>query len=92
MRRFWRFLLRKSLPPGSLAATRYAVFGLGDSAYVKFNVRGQGLGCFAASAVVFARSLLHAGAMGRRPGTAALTRRALPRCGCSRRPRSWTDG
>jgi sulfite reductase alpha subunit-like flavoprotein len=38
MRRFWRFLLRKSLAADSLAATRYAVFGLGDSAYVKFNV------------------------------------------------------
>lgn len=43
MRRFWRFLLRKSLAPGSLGATRYAVFGLGDSGYVKFNVsRGAG--------------------------------------------------
>jgi hypothetical protein len=42
MRRFWRFLLRKSLAPGSLAAVRYAVFGLGDSAYVKFNVRKRG--------------------------------------------------
>jgi sulfite reductase alpha subunit-like flavoprotein len=40
MRRFWRFLLRKSLAADSLAATRYAVFGLGDSGYVKFNVRG----------------------------------------------------
>ena len=38
MRRFWRFLLRKSLPPDSLAATAYAVFGLGDSGYPKFNV------------------------------------------------------
>ncbi|GLC34942.1 hypothetical protein PLESTM_000256800 [Pleodorina starrii] len=38
MRRFWRFLLRKSLPPDSLAACRYAVFGLGDSGYVNFNV------------------------------------------------------
>ncbi|KIY95289.1 hypothetical protein MNEG_12672 [Monoraphidium neglectum] len=37
MRRFWRFLLRKSLAADSLAATRYAVFGLGDSGYVKFN-------------------------------------------------------
>ncbi|GBF88274.1 hypothetical protein Rsub_00986 [Raphidocelis subcapitata] len=43
MRRFWRFLLRKSLPPGSLAATRYAVFGLGDSAYVKFNAAAKKL-------------------------------------------------
>ncbi len=44
MRRFWRFLLRKSLPPDSLAATAYAVFGLGDSGYPKFNVRGSGDG------------------------------------------------
>ncbi|EFJ42595.1 hypothetical protein VOLCADRAFT_83643 [Volvox carteri f. nagariensis] len=38
MRRFWRFLLRKSLPPDSLAACRYAVFGLGDSGYPHYNV------------------------------------------------------
>ena len=31
MKQFWRFLLRKSLPPDSLQSTRYAVFGLGDS-------------------------------------------------------------
>ncbi len=54
MRRFWRFLLRKSLPPDSLAATRYAVFGLGDSGYPQFNVRDAtvgvwccGWGCYA---------------------------------------------
>ena len=40
MRRFWRFLLRKSLAADSLASMRYAVFGMGDSAYVKFNVSG----------------------------------------------------
>lgn len=34
---FWKFLLRKSLPPNSLASTRFAVFGLGDSSYAKFN-------------------------------------------------------
>ncbi|GIL99953.1 hypothetical protein Vretimale_4988, partial [Volvox reticuliferus] len=38
MRKFWRFLLRKSLPPDSLAACRYAVFGLGDSGYPNYNV------------------------------------------------------
>lgn len=43
MRRFWRFLLRKSLAVDSLTAVRYAVFGLGDSGYVKFNVRRGGL-------------------------------------------------
>lgn len=31
MRQLWRFLLRKSLAPGSLGALRAAVFGLGDS-------------------------------------------------------------
>ena len=31
MKRFWRFLLRKSLPANSLAGMQTAVFGLGDS-------------------------------------------------------------
>lgn len=31
MRQLWKFLLRKSLPPGSLGGIRAAVFGLGDS-------------------------------------------------------------
>lgn len=34
---FWLFLLRRSLPTTSLTNTNYAVFGLGDSSYVKFN-------------------------------------------------------
>ncbi|KAJ9524658.1 hypothetical protein QJQ45_024263 [Haematococcus lacustris] len=38
MRSFWRFLLRKSLPPDSLSGLRCAVFGLGDSGYAKYNV------------------------------------------------------
>lgn len=38
MRRFWKLLLRKSLPPTILSGTNYAVFGLGDSGYVKYNV------------------------------------------------------
>jgi sulfite reductase alpha subunit-like flavoprotein len=42
MRKFWRLLLRKSLPPSTLAGLHYAVFGLGDSGYVKFNVRQAG--------------------------------------------------
>lgn len=33
MSKFWRFLLRKSLPPSSLSAVRFAVVGLGDSSY-----------------------------------------------------------
>ena len=31
MKRFWRFLLNKSLPPLSLTQLLYTVFGLGDS-------------------------------------------------------------
>ena len=38
MRSFWSFLLRKSLPPDSLSGASYAVFGLGDSGYAKYNV------------------------------------------------------
>lgn len=42
MRRFWKLLLRKNLPPTILAGTHYAVFGLGDSGYVKYNVSSSG--------------------------------------------------
>jgi sulfite reductase alpha subunit-like flavoprotein len=34
---FWRFLLRRRLPRDWLQAVRYAVFGLGDRSYPKFN-------------------------------------------------------
>ncbi|XP_070532421.1 NADPH-dependent diflavin oxidoreductase 1-like [Ptychodera flava] len=37
MKNFWRFLLRKNLPPNSLSQMKYAVLGLGDSSYQKFN-------------------------------------------------------
>lgn len=37
MRTFWRFLLRKNLPVNSLCGLNFAVLGLGDSSYVKFN-------------------------------------------------------
>ena len=37
MKPFWKFLLRKALPRDSLTGVRFAVFGLGDSTYVKFN-------------------------------------------------------
>ena len=43
MRSFWRFLLRKDLPPGSLSAMRHACFGLGDSSYPKFNFAAKRL-------------------------------------------------
>ncbi|RUP47955.1 flavo protein-like protein [Jimgerdemannia flammicorona] len=35
--KFWKFLLRKNLPLDILSQMEYAVFGLGDSSYVKFN-------------------------------------------------------
>eukprot|EP00850_Spirogloea_muscicola_P001508 SM000005S17305 [mRNA] locus=s5:1289373:1296436:+ [translate_table: standard] len=38
MKRFWRQLLRKSLGPAFLGSLQYAVFGLGDSGYEKYNV------------------------------------------------------
>ncbi|KAJ2063534.1 NAPDH-dependent diflavin reductase [Coemansia sp. S146] len=37
MKRFWRFLLRKSMPHDALSSLEFAVFGLGDSSYQKFN-------------------------------------------------------
>lgn len=37
MKAFWKFLLRKSLPTNSLRSLNYAVLGLGDSSYEKFN-------------------------------------------------------
>ncbi|EGD77066.1 NADPH dependent diflavin oxidoreductase 1 [Salpingoeca rosetta] len=43
MKKTWRFLLRKSLPPDSLQHLHFAVFGLGDSSYPKFNFVGKKL-------------------------------------------------
>lgn len=37
MKSFWKFLLRKSLPTNSLQRLSFAVLGLGDSSYGKFN-------------------------------------------------------
>lgn len=37
MKGFWRFLLQKNLSQGWLKGVRYAVFGLGDSSYQKYN-------------------------------------------------------
>ncbi|RXN10346.1 NADPH-dependent diflavin oxidoreductase 1 [Labeo rohita] len=37
MKKFWRFLFRKSLPADSLCRLDCAVLGLGDSSYPKFN-------------------------------------------------------
>ncbi|KAF3902874.1 hypothetical protein AA313_de0208153 [Arthrobotrys entomopaga] len=37
MQKFWRFLLRKKLPPNLLRDMKFTSFGLGDSTYPKFN-------------------------------------------------------
>ncbi|KAG0328020.1 NADPH-dependent diflavin oxidoreductase 1 [Dissophora globulifera] len=37
MKKFWKFLLRKSHPTDALDHMEYTVFGLGDSSYIKFN-------------------------------------------------------
>ncbi|KAF8476948.1 electron transfer flavoprotein beta-subunit [Kalaharituber pfeilii] len=37
MSSFWRFLLRKRLPPNLLSGMWFTSFGCGDSTYVKFN-------------------------------------------------------
>ncbi|XP_056647644.1 NADPH-dependent diflavin oxidoreductase 1 isoform X1 [Diorhabda sublineata] len=43
MKKFWRFLLRKNLSPNSLSNLRFAVFGLGDSSYTKYNFAAKRL-------------------------------------------------
>lgn len=43
MRMFWKFLLRRDLPSTSLSGVKFAVLGLGDSSYQKFNVVGKRL-------------------------------------------------
>ncbi|XP_044174557.1 NADPH-dependent diflavin oxidoreductase 1-like [Acropora millepora] len=37
MKKFWRFILRRNLPSNSLCGVCFAVLGLGDSSYPKFN-------------------------------------------------------
>ncbi|CAH3041690.1 unnamed protein product [Porites lobata] len=37
MKKFWRFMLRRNLPSNSLSGVSFAVLGLGDSSYPKFN-------------------------------------------------------
>lgn len=43
MKRFWSFLLRKSLPRTSLNALTFCLIGLGDSTYLKFNFTAKRL-------------------------------------------------
>ncbi|KAF3241989.1 NAPDH-dependent diflavin reductase [Orbilia oligospora] len=37
MQKFWRFLLRKKLPPSLLSHMSFSTFGLGDSTYPKYD-------------------------------------------------------
>ncbi|XP_022085194.1 NADPH-dependent diflavin oxidoreductase 1-like [Acanthaster planci] len=37
MKKFWRFICRRNLPTDSLSGLHFAVIGLGDSSYQKFN-------------------------------------------------------
>lgn len=41
MRKFWNFVRRKDLPSGILKPLRFAIFGLGDRSYVKFNAAAR---------------------------------------------------
>eukprot|EP00177_Eucheuma_denticulatum_P005677 GFKZ01010337.1.p1 GENE.GFKZ01010337.1~~GFKZ01010337.1.p1 ORF type:complete len:630 (+),score=50.43 GFKZ01010337.1:191-2080(+) len=43
MRQFWRFIRRVDLPPTILASLRFAIFGLGDRTYLKFNAAARKL-------------------------------------------------
>lgn len=43
MRKFWGFIRRSDLPESILADLKFAVFGLGDRAYVKFNAAARKL-------------------------------------------------
>ena len=43
MATFWRFMLRKSLPADALASNAFAVLGLGDSSYPKYNAAARRL-------------------------------------------------
>ena len=43
MRKFWRFLLQKKLNSNTLTNLKYAVFGLGDSSYDKYNAAARKL-------------------------------------------------
>lgn len=38
MKLCWKSMLRKGLAASTLSETSFAVFGLGDSGYIKFNV------------------------------------------------------
>ncbi|GBP19328.1 NADPH-dependent diflavin oxidoreductase 1 [Eumeta japonica] len=41
MKRFWKFLLKRSLPSNSLLKLKFGVLALGDSSFMKFNYVGK---------------------------------------------------
>ena len=41
MRRCWKYLLQKKLGAGTLGSMRFALFGLGDSSYDKYNAAAR---------------------------------------------------
>jgi sulfite reductase alpha subunit-like flavoprotein len=43
MKALWAFMLQRNLPTSSLAGVKTAVFGLGDSAYEKYNAAARKL-------------------------------------------------
>ncbi|XP_046844340.1 NADPH-dependent diflavin oxidoreductase 1-like isoform X2 [Xenia sp. Carnegie-2017] len=59
MKGFWRFLLRKNLPRDCLQNLSFAVLGLGDSSYPKFNFIAKKL--FKRMSQLGAQELLHLG-------------------------------
>ncbi|XP_055386344.1 NADPH-dependent diflavin oxidoreductase 1 [Condylostylus longicornis] len=59
MKKFWKFLCRKSLPNNSLAHMKFGLLGLGDSSYIKFNFVAKRL--FKRLVQLSAEPLLHLG-------------------------------
>ena len=41
MQMFWKFLLRKAIAANVLQSLKFAIFGLGDSSYEKFNAAAR---------------------------------------------------
>ncbi|EMP26424.1 NADPH-dependent diflavin oxidoreductase 1 [Chelonia mydas] len=82
MKNFWRFIFRKNLSPASLCQMDYAVLGLGDSSYPKFNFVAKKLHKRLAP-----RRGHPASSLGRRParvGRALITQVCLPSMGSCR--------
>lgn len=43
MQKFWKFIMRKSLPKDCMSTVKFSVVGLGDSSYEKFNFTAKKL-------------------------------------------------